>query len=170
MGNRSSRVRPPTRRQMVWFQAGLALTVVASGGATLLTVLNAAALALRPFTIVRTRLYIKWASDQLATTENPQGVFTIGTVSEQASAAGIVSVPTGISEADGDFFVYEGLINEFAFVTGTGFDGDAGTGYVVDSKAQRKVGINEDVVSAVETRSQGGASISVEGRMLVKLH
>ncbi len=165
-----SRIHTPTKRQMVWFGMGLASTVVASGGSVLLGVLNAAALALRPFTIVRTRLLIHWASDQTGASEIPQGVFTMGVVSDNASSAGIASIPTGISEPDGDFFVYEGMINDFTFITGTGIDASGGSQYVVDSKAQRKVGLNDDIVQAVELRSQGGAGINIEGRLLVKLH
>jgi len=159
----------PTRRQMVWFQAGLANTVISSTSTTLLTVLNAAGLALRPFTIIRTRLVISFATDQLAASESPQGVFTMGVVSEQASAAGVASVPSGIAEPDGDFFVYQGLQANVSFGDATGF-ASLLSHYVIDSKAQRKVGINEDVVQVIETRSGGGADLSIEGRYLVKLH
>ena len=164
------RVIRPTRREMTWISAGLTLTNVAGSVAVLLQTLNAAGLALRPFTIVRSRMLLHVESDQTAAGEVPQGVFTHGVVSEQAAAAGVASVPSGVTEAEGDFFVYEGFIDSFIFGDGTGFIEPAGINIVIDSKAQRKVGINEDIAQVIELRTAFGATVAVEGRMLIKLH
>ena len=66
---RGSRVRVASDRQMVWLGAGILSATVSGSVATLLSMFNAAALALRPFTIVRTRLMIQIESDQSAASE-----------------------------------------------------------------------------------------------------
>jgi hypothetical protein len=140
-----------------------------SGAEKLVTVLNAAALLLRPFTILRSRLEIQFHSDQLAATEHPQGVLSYIVVTDQASGVGITALPAPMAEPDADWFIYQGVIASLDFADSTGFS-QAGNLFTIDSKAMRKVGPNQDVASICELRSQGGAIISGEGRMLVQLH
>ena len=159
------------RRESVWLSAGFATQVVSSSN-TLLASLNAAALALRPFTIVRTRLTVVFESDQTGADEKAQAVLTFQVVKETASAAGIGSLPGGIDEADGEFFVYRPLMQNFGFISGTGAQQIMGQGnyWDVDSKAMRKVGIDEDIVVVLDIRTLVGCAIGVEGRQLIKLH
>ena len=70
-------------------------------------VLNAAALALRPFTVVRTRANLIIRSDQQAASELFEVAYGETVVSEQASAAGVVSVPTPVTEDASDWHVYD---------------------------------------------------------------
>ena len=163
-------VRPP-KRSMIWLSNGLAQTVILAGTATLLASLNAGALALRPFTIVRTRLILSILSDQTGADEFVQGAFGMQTVSEAASAAGVAAVPTPLAEPDADFFVYQPFAENFLFVSGVGVNEITGQGstYTIDSKAMRKVDIDDDVVITVENRLFGYA-VAVEGRQLIKLH
>ena len=173
MARRSSRARfdrARSERIPVWFQWRLNLAVATAGSSTLLTVLNAAALALRPFTIIRTRLLLFVESDQSIASEIAQGAFGMIVVQEEAVDAGVISLPTPISEADASFFVYEPFVNSFVFGDATGFVEPAGTLMSIDSKAMRKVGLSEDVASIVELGSAEGVNIAFEGRMLVKLH
>ncbi len=170
MANRIVTRRPQrSTRQPTWIGAGLTATTVSSGATVIVGVLNAAALALRPFTVVRTRISMLYESDQAAVSERPQGAFGAVVVQDQASAAGAASVPGPISEADADWFIYQGLISSFIFLDSTSILND-GNLYEVDSKAMRKVGTNEDVVLMVENRASLGSVITLEGRMLVKLH
>ena len=164
------RVITPQRRTSVWFAMGLTNVFAGGNAKTQLLVLNAAALALRPFTVIRTRLWIQIISDQSAAAEVAQGAFGLIVVQEEASAAGAASVPGTISETDASFFVYEPFVNTFDIATAVGFHEPAGTQIHVDSKAMRKVGISEDVVANVELRSAPAINIAMEGRMLVKLH
>ncbi len=98
-------------------------------------------------------------------------MLSAGVVSDQASAAGVGSVPTPVTESDADFFLYEPLMAAFTFADATGIDADSGTVTQFDSKAMRKVGINEDVVLVVENEhSTQGAAVTIIGRMLLKLH
>ncbi len=171
MAHRRSRLVRPAPRSNVWVGAGLNATVI-TGVRTLLQTLNAAALAVRPFTIVRTHLSISYNSDQVAATETTQAVFAMQVVTESAAAGGVTTVPTGISETDGDFFVYKPLFSGIELVTAIGFVEPRGDSvlHLVDSKAMRKVAINDDVVQTLELRNFLGVEIAIEGRMLIKLH
>ena len=172
MANFRNRIVRPTKRQMVWIgiSSGTAPVSIAAAGTTLLGVLNAAALALRPFTIVRIRGLINYESDQSAASELPFGIISEQVVTEQASAAGIASLLTPLTEPDGDFFMYEPVASTFELGDATGFTTSNSNSRLFDSKAQRKVGANQDVVLVGENESLVGALVVVIGRMLVKLH
>jgi len=157
------------RRATVWIGDVPALTTVAANTAVLLTSLNAAALALRPFTIVRVRGVIQWGSDQEAASETPFGAYGETVVSDQASAIGVTAVPTPTTDANSDLFLYYQTLVFALHVT------PAGTGpgyqqYNLDGKAMRKVNDDQDLVTSVENNSAVGATIVVSSRLLVKIH
>ena len=168
--SRMIRGRARQVRQMVWLQFDQADNTVAGNSTELLTSLNAAALALRPFTIIRTRLIIAVRSDQITTTERVRAVIGHIIVSDQASAAGVASIPSPVANADAPFFVYEPLLHDFIFGSGVGFQSPGQTNVTVDSKAMRKVGNNEDMVSVIESEGTPGLIVTQLGRVLVKLH
>ena len=169
MARRTHLVRSAPRTS-IWIGAGIS-AVTTTAMATLIASLNAAALALRPFTIVRTRMKIHYVSDQNAASEATQAAFGIQVVTEVAATAGAGSVPTPITEPDADYFVYEPLFSDFDFIDATGFQQNANTNTTtVDSKAMRKVDVDDDVVFTLEQRNVLGTIISLEGRMLIKLH
>ena len=156
---------------MIWIGSGVAALVVSASN-TLLASLNAPALALRPFTVIRTHLVIRFQSDQTGAVESVAGVYTQQVVKETASAAGIASLPGGIDESDADFFVYQPLFHDFDFISGVGARQQMGQGnyWTVDSKAARKVGVDDDIVDVLDLRNLLGSEIGVEGRQLLKLH
>ena len=159
----------PAAKTKIW--AGVGVGVVSIGNVNqLYGVMNAAFLALRPFTILRTRLELVFESDQAAVTERPSGAFGIIVVSSQAVAAGAASCPSPITNIDDDFLVYQGLASPFVFLSSVGFQNGSNTNYVVDSKAMRKVGPNEELVLVTHLRGALGGLLSSEGRMLVQLH
>ena len=158
------------RRGMVWLSALVGTTVLPASFSVLLAVLNAAALALRPFTIVRTHLVVSYTSDQVAASELPFGALGMIVVTDTAAAIGITAVPKPASNTDSDWFVWQGLIAEFNFADGTGFQGNAARQYIVDSKAMRKVGNDDDMVIVGQSSATVGAQITIRGRFLVKLH
>ncbi len=154
-----------------WLAINVNLVSVAGNAKVLASVLNAGALALRPFTIVRTRALFQVESDQTAASETTRGAVGMAVVSEQATTAGIASVPGPHSDADASaWFVWEPFINSFLFVSGVGFDEPAGSSFQIDSKAMRKVGPNEDVALVFEVEGTPGAVMTMQGRFLVKLH
>jgi len=168
---RTGLVRAKSDRRSVWLGIDVDQVNVGANTVILLSSLNAAALALRPFTVVRTRIRILWESDQTAASEQPHGALGAIVVSDQAVAAGAASVPDPISNSDAPFFLYEPLIARFVFVTGAGFESNGGLQVLSDSKSMRKVGNNEDVpFMIVNSDGSHGATVAITGRMLVKLH
>ncbi len=166
--------RRSQRRETAWFSISPIAAVVTTGGGTLMATLNAAADALRPFTIVRTHLEILFTSDQSIAAETFGAAIGFAVVSDQASAIGVTAIPTPITDLGSDlFFVHKVLWGDFLFKDATGIQGNAGQIYSVDSKAMRK--INEDQDLVIVTESMGsvlgdGSVVSICGRFLVKLH
>ena len=175
MANRS-RGRAPLRRAdrlMVWLGVDIDLINVAAATPILAGTLNAAALAIRPFTIVRIRGMVQWNSDQSAASESPGGAVGEIVVSEAAAAAGVGSVPTPTTESDGNWMVYQLLLSVFTLGDATGFEEVTGKGsyWEIDSKAMRKVGIDDQLALVVENADASfGAQFKMIGRILVKLH
>ncbi len=168
---RTSFVRPAPR-SMVWIGTNSIETAVGASSAVLLISLNAAALAIRPFTIVRTRLVLHYQSDQATASEFTRAVYSMQVVTASASTAGIASLPTPITEPNSDYFVYQPLIQNNVIASAIGFTEAVGQGryWTVDSKAMRKVGQDDDVVGVVESAEALGWRMAAVGRMLVKLH
>ena len=155
---------------MLWLNFNLTNTAIPSGGKTLVLTLNVGGLALRPFTIVRTRVHVKYSSDQLSASETPQANLGAIVVSDQAVAGGQASIPGPTTNPDAPFYVYEGMIDEFLLATAVGFNGNEGYTFDIDSKAMRKVGNNEDIAVIVEQGATLGANLAMNGRFLIKLH
>jgi len=160
------------RRETSWLDFPFAQTTIAAAStAALLGSFTASALALRPFTIVRTRGILQCSSDQQAASEAWGLSYGLAVVSEQASAIGITAVPTPITDQSSDlFFVYESLYGRFQFQNATGTI-ESGAFKEWDSKAMRKVNDSEDLVVVAETPAFVGSALIIDGfRMLVKLH
>ncbi len=161
------------RRSTVWIAISPTSTVLAAAG-NLIGVLNAAADALRPFTIVRTHLAVQITSDQAIATEIYGVGIGIAVVSDQASAIGITAMPTPITDLGSDlFFLHQLMWGSFFFASAVGVDASNGRIHQIDSKAMRKVTEDEDVVITLDTASAtvgSGAQVEVMGRMLLKLH
>ncbi len=160
-------VRPAARTNL-WLNFEPAIDSIVASTNTLVAVLNAAALALRPFTIVRTRLVVKLTSDQGAASETPFGAFGAIVVTEQAATAGASSIPNPSTDGDADWYVHLPLIHSFTFGDGTGFTED-GVVQSIDSKAMRKVGINKQVAFMFDMNTGVGGALFVGGRFMVKL-
>jgi len=164
---RNAPLRQGQRRKSVWFFVSPALQSN-GGSATLIGTLNAAALALRPFTVVRSRLHIHVLSDQTAAAEVQIGAFGIAVVSDQAAAVGVTAVPIPITDLGSDlWFVHQLLMA--AQMSGS-INARRGVGFTIDSKAMRKVAIGEDLAFVVENSSVGqGQTLLIAGRLLVKI-
>ncbi len=161
------------RRESVWFFLPVTqLTIPSASQAAMPLTFNAAALALRPFTVVRTRMVMLLRSDQAVASEDQEIGLGLAIVTEQATAIGVTAVPTPITDLGSDqFFVHELLFNRYLFTTAVGFDGNGGRERIVDSKAMRKVKESDDLAVTVETTGTSEGSILIfGGRMLVKLH
>ena len=159
------------RRETLWISIVRAeTTLAASATAAITRNLNAAALALRPFTIVRTRGRLLVMSDQVAASESYVGSIGYSVVSDQAIAVGVTAVPTPATDLASDkFFVLESWPGR-AILNGTSWFMDA-TPQVFDSKAMRKVEEGSDIAFVSEAGIGGNGALVVDvGRLLVKLH
>ena len=132
--------------------------------------LNAAALALRPFTIVRERMYWYIRSDVLTGGEIYGGAVGFCVVSDQASAIGVTAVPTPITDQGSDlWYAYAQMFGRFG---GTAVE-EVGKDMQIDSKAMRKVEEGEDSIIVFESGAvtESLSMVSVfGGRTLLKLH
>jgi len=166
------RIVRSTRRETVWLQFAQTRTAVDVSTAVLVFTLNAAALALRPFTIIRTRFELLMSSDQIAATENQNAAFGAAIVSDQAAAIGVTAVPTPVTDLGSDlWFVIQQMNQRIVFGDATGFDSRAGERYEVDSKAMRRCDVGQDMAVVLEASSiSAGTTIVIGGRMLAKLH
>jgi len=160
-----------SRRETVWLGFQYAQTVLAaSATAALVYSLNAAALALLPFTIVRTRMNWTCQSDQSAATEDFIGNFGWCVVSDQAAAIGVTAVPTPAFDLSSDlWFLIDQWIGTFQLI-GSNVTTNMNV-LKIDSKSMRKVEVGQDIVGVAEAGiTESGVTVRTVGRMLVKLH
>ena len=163
------------KRETIWFgHAGFSQTLATPTSVAIATTLNAAALALRPFTVVRSRGIVHVVSDQQIATEAYGASYGQAVVSDQASTVGVTAVPTPTADSDSDLWmVYEFMLGKFVFATAAAFV-EGGVTRIIDVKAMRKVEDGQDLVEVVEgpgsNISSNGAIISGFSRLLVKLH
>ncbi len=160
-----------SRRETLWLGIGSgANSIAASATAVLINSLNAAAMALRPFTIVRTVGTWLVHSDQSAATEAYFGNIGAAVVSDQAEAIGVSAVPTPATDLGSDlWFMHQTWIGRFQLV------GSAIQTEVVsknyESRAMRKVEDGQDLVFVIEAGlGENGLTLSHVGRVLIKLH
>ncbi len=159
------------RRETQWISIPAAFdTLAASAAAVLSSSLNAVALALRPFTVVRTHLNLLVISDQGGASEFYIGNVGFAVVSDQAVAIGISAVPTPATDLGSDlWFLHSSWMGQFERGDTTGFKEDAGKD--IDSKAMRKVNADQDIVIVKEAGiGSSGCIVGTVGRMLIKLH
>ncbi len=161
-----------TRRESLWLFVGptTTITISAGGVAVIGFALNAAALALRPFTVVRQRYFWYVRSDVVTGGEVYGGAVGSCVVSDQAVAIGVTAVPTPITDQGSD--LWSMLEQQFGRFGGTAVE-DVGKSMNIDSRAMRKVEDGEDFVVTFETgaSTESLSMISVfGGRALIKLH
>ena len=176
MARKSGFIRRNNRmiRDTAWFGGVFAQTTIAAAStAMLVTSLTAGALAIWPFTVIRSRGLVGIVSDQTGTGENYSAAYGRCVVSDQSVAIGVTAVPTPVTDNDSDLWmVMEFVYGRFTFVTGAGILVNHGSvDRTYDSKAARKVDIGQDLIGVVETTGvSSGAIITTFTRALVKLH
>ena len=166
-------LRQGQRRESIWIGVTETVTTLAAANtAALILTLNATALALRPFTVVRTRLDWVIRSDQTGALESYQVALGAAVVSDQSVAIGVTAVPTPFTDLASDlWFVHEIVFGTFLFVSGAGFAQPASSERTIDSRAMRKVEDGQDIVFVLENSGISDGSFNkMAGRMLVKLH
>ncbi len=160
-------------RESLWVGFGEVIQALGAASTAVITnAPNAALLALRPYTIVRTRGFVGLRSDQISASENYDMALGMCVVSDQANAIGVTAVPTPFTDIGSDlFFVHEILMGRFQFITGAGFDSLGLVWKQYDSKAMRKVNDDSQNIVVVESSTLGqGQVVHHAGRQLIKLH
>ncbi len=174
MARRHARVftRPAPRTKM-WIGNGLGRTVIVGGAKTFIAQLGTLALSVRPFTILRTRLVIGWTSDQEAADEGPFGEYGQTIVTENASGVGVTALPDPSSvsgDPENDWFVHQPVVAQLAIIGAISAATLMSQIMTVDSKAMRKVGIDDQVVDMFTEDGGVGGLLWVMGRQLIQLH
>ena len=173
-GRRTTHYRgTKTRRLTAWIpMIPIAQTLSGAGSEALIASFNAAALALRPFTVVRVRGIIGLSSDQGVAAEDQSAAFGMAVVSDQASGIGITAVPSPGTDRGSDlFFVFEDVVRSMFVASNSGVIPDFMESRLFDSKAMRKVNEDQDVVLTLSnTPISDGTVVYTAGRMLLKLH
>ena len=158
------------RRESVWVAIPFAQTTLNSAGGTIISTMNAAFIALRPFTIIRTRVELLLRSDQSAVAaEFQSAAYGEAVVTEQALGIGVTAVPTPVTDLGSDaFYLHQILFAGHSIVTQ---ETNPVQTFSVDSRAMRKVGENDELYGVGEFSSitQGTVLLSA-GRQLIKLH
>ena len=160
------RGRQAVRRESLW--VGFAFSGVTQlAGGVLTYTFNAAALALRPFTIVRTHMEFMVISDQAAAVENQACAFGLAIVSEQVVAIGVTAVPTPVTDIGSDlWFLHQVMFAKESNLTDRSQPANF---YSVDSKAMRKVEDGSEMVGVSELSGiADGAILFSSGRILIK--
>ena len=173
MANRfRQRVQARVGRKSFWFAGSFSETTLAGPGSTnLVQELNAAALALRPFTIIRTRGFWSIRGDQETVDELQEAAFGCIIVSDQAAAVGITAVPTPATESGSSWYVFDTAVGFFRVVTATGAQENQNRLMQIDSKAMRKVEEGQTAISVLENGPNSlGVTYNVFHRVLIKLH
>ena len=173
MANRfRSRVFASKGRKTFWFSGVFVeATIGGANQALLFTSLNAAALALRPFTIVRTRGFWSIRTDQQSADEIQEMAMGHIIVTDEALAIGITAVPTPAQQSGSSWFVFDSMMSSYDFESGVGVQARANRLQQYDSKAMRKVEEGQDVISVVQGGpNSDGATVNTFFWMLIKLH
>ena len=165
-------IRPAPRTKM-WIGAGLGRSTIVGASNNLLGVLNAAALALRPFTVIRTRMMISHFTDQEAVDEGPFGSFGMIVVTDNATSVGVTALPdpgTVTGDPDADWYVHQPVWQQFVVDTASGLLVSSPNSYIIDSKAMRKLGPDDDIAWMYADESGVGSFLTTQGRILIQLH
>ncbi len=169
-GGRSS------RRRTSWDEGPFSTEIALSAaGATLWT--TGQTPILDGLTIVRTRGMWSFRLNSLDAAESGFEIIGvgIGVVTAPAFAAGVASVPSPLTEIDWDGWLFHEMVTDFHGNSATETWGNAGSTFyrgVIDSKAMRKIGLQDVVFGAVELGTESGTAVgefTAHTRQLLKL-
>ena len=116
---------------------------------------------------------IGFANDQDTASESPFGDYGRIVVTDTAAAIGVTAVPDPGSisgDPEADWFVHQPCYIKVNSQNAGFFGVNACWRYVVDSKAMRKVGPDDNVVAMFAMENAFGAELITHGRTLIQLH
>ncbi len=163
-----NRIRPRSRTTWVG-SADQAYVAIGAGLSVIQQSFDPSAASMLEPTILRSRGLISVRLNSFASDLSFTGVIGMGVVTDDAFAAGAVSIPRPFDDADwGGWFVWEPYSFYLEFADAIGFQSKADMHFKFDSKAMRRVEPNETVVVMVESQSVA-VDVSVTFRQLYKL-
>ena len=140
--------------------------VVAAGGATLVASIPFEG----PVTVMRTRGHVSIIPESTAADVHLIGAFGAGIVTAEAFGAGIASMPEPFTDADwGGWLVWRTFSYGLEFETAASV-GFPNWNFEIDSKAMRKVGPDDNIVTISSEAGAVGARLFTGGRTLIQLH
>ena len=164
--------RPATRtqrRKTVWI--GTANTVHVNVGSTLSLIhssFDPSSLSMLAPTVARVRGLLRVAPQVWTADLDYSGAFGLAIVSDEAFVAGAASIPRPHDDDDWGGWIlhgyYSGHIEAMAVDAGSLLQ----TQYVLDSKAMRKVEINETLVWMIESQA-AAVTVALQARVLMML-
>ena len=159
-------IRSAHKRRVAW-EGAFGSSLASGAGSFVTTLISEAVLEARPApTLVRCRGEF-WAKSQTSAV-NARVTAGIIVVTAKALAAGVASLPTPLTDVGSDWLWWDTYAT--AWQTGEPIE-TGGFRRVIDSKAMRKVGLNQVVVMVVEVTSISGTpsvDIVFGVRMLLK--
>ncbi len=161
------------RRKTLWLELAqqTAVIVLPQNTISIHASLNAAALALRPFTVIRHVGALWVASDQEAGSEAPFGAIGEVVANDQAVTAGAASVPPPYTNSGADWAFWLPFMGSLRFADATGFVAPDYQYYSYDQKGQRKVDLGQDLVHMIQNNAAThGMRYIWSFRTLIKLH
>ena len=176
MAQRIVRSRFPSRgggskRSVSWSVCSTptGLSVLAAGQKGIAVLVQSSILLdLIPFTITRTVGICHIDSDQSGASEVQLGAIGAGLVNDVAGALGATGVPGPATDCGwSGWFMHQFFVNSFLFVSGVGTQ-TTGKVLMFDSRAQRKVSAEEDIIFMVENFGTVGLRFGLSFRMLLK--
>ncbi len=160
-------------RKTFWVGGTIVNSVLAAANSALIvTSLSVSALALRPFTVVRTRGVWSFFSDQIAADEDQQVAFGGIVVSDEAVAVGITAVPTPVEQDSSSWLFYDMAFQRFEQQSAIGiYPAMIPWNNVIDSKSMRKVDEGQDLVEVIQNGAGSeGSTVTTFVKHLIKLH
>jgi len=158
------------KRLTMWIGIAGATANMSAVGGTITHVANAALLALRPFTIIKTIMDYALRSDQAGAMEHQVCSVGAAVVSDQALAIGVTAIPTPVTDRGSDlFWLHRNIMADESALT----DRTRGETHVqVISKAMRKINDDQSFVFVAEFDGllSDGLILTSLGWLLIKLH
>ena len=165
----------PSRRQTAWElgPGGDSVTAISTTSSTILGAGSAA--VIDGLTIVRIRGNLSILCDSVSAIQDGyHGAVGIGVVTSDAFAVGVTAVPNPLADANWDGWMYHRFFDVHAIsaTIGEGVNAQALVAQIeVDTKAMRKLPLNETVFMSMEVVEDGTSTLAVrfDSRLLVKL-
>ncbi len=138
--------------------------VVGGGASVLLSSLSPEA----PLTVIRTRGWCSFKPTDPSVNGEFRGAYGLMVVSNEALGIGVTAIPGPWDDPDGDWMVWRSFAGTWDVTTDVGRALTA-VSFEIDSKAMRKVGPNESIVTLVESQGGGSFGFFTGVRKLLKL-